>query len=248
MEKFIKDKVLFFKFVYCLLILIFFFNKLQAQKVLEGELYGGTNISKFETIFNDYDNFWGGQGGFIMKLGAKWIQFEGGLEYDYKGTKYIQNITVGSSTDHSFHIDNETKVKYAGHYITIPLSVALGYWNITERNDREGIGFTVSGGGYINVGVAGQIKSRTTSLYYEGNSPVWEADPESFSTKVFGDSPHQIKRFDAGWSVGCMFGAGSIFRIGASYRHGLINISNLKGYKICNREILVNLIFGLNFD
>lgn len=231
------------------LCLIFIPEKIAAQAVRDGGFYAGANISKFDTHYNEYDNLWGGQGGIMFKVGTKWLQMEAALEYAYRGTKYQQTLYVGSTTDSSYRNEYQSKVVSSGHHITIPISLALGYWNMTEDNDWSGAGFTVSGGGYIDIGVAGHTKANLSYVYKESGAAIEDIKYDPVSTKLFGDLPHQIKRFDAGWTVGMMFGAGSGFRIGASYRHGLLNMSNLKGYKIYNRGIFLNFILGMNcFD
>lgn len=219
-----------------------------AQSVVDVGFYGGLNFSRFDTKYDEYDNLLGGQGGFNVKVGTKWFQIEGALEYCYRGTKYRQDINVGSTTDNSYTTEYKSKIVSGGHHILIPLSFAVGYWNMTEDNEWEGAGLTVSGGGYIDIGVAGRTKAELSAIYSEGSASVQDYDYDPVSTKLFGDLPHQIKRFDVGWTVGVMFGAGSVFRLGVSYRHGLINLSNMDGYKIYNRSISLNLIIGMNFD
>lgn len=220
-----------------------------GQDVLDGGFFAGMNTSNIDTKFSEYDSRWGGQGGFWLKLGSKWIQGEAALEYSYRSYKYQQDVIVGSTTDQTYSNVFNNSIVSTSHHITIPLSIAVGYWNMTEDNDYEGAGLTVSGGCYIDIGIAGRTKAEVNYKYKEGGSVVYDHKPEPVKTGLYGDKKHQLKRLDAGWTVGMMFGAGAGFRIGASYRHGFVNISNIDGYKIYNRSLCINFLLGFNcFD
>lgn len=221
----------------------------RAQEVAEGGIFSGVNRGGLATRFDEYDNRTGAQGGMWLKVGSKWIQGEGALEYSFRGFKYNQGVRVGSVFDDTYCHDWQCRVTSTSHHLSLPLSVAVGYWPLMEKRDYEGVGITISGGGYIDFGIVGATKAKVEYAYMEGNSIMGDYTPGSVKAGLYGDLPHQLKRFDYGWSVGMMFGAGAGFRIGASYRQGLANLSNLDGYKAYNRCFLVNLMLSFNcFD
>ena len=215
-----------------------------AQHVVDGGFYAGMNNNGLKSPMNEYDNRWGGQGGFFLKLGNKWTQGETALEYSFRSFKYDQCMIVGSVEDHSYKEQWKMSVISTSHHITLPLSVAVGYWPMTEDNFYEGVGITISGGGYIDIGVAGTTKAKINYAYVESNSVRYDHSPDPVKTDLYGSENHQLRRFDYGWTVGMMFGAGPGFRIGASYRHGLANISNMDGYKMYNKTLFINLMLS----
>lgn len=214
-----------------------------AQDVCEMGFYGGTNKAKLEERFFDYDNRWGGQVGFDAKVGAKWVQVEMSLGYLNAGTKYTLNSRVGLN-ENSMHQEQTFKYKSSAHYVDIPVSLALGWWGMED----SGFGLTVSGGAYMSVGLAGKIKVKGDFKSHDESGFLYETFSKDYSTKLFGDEPFQYKRFDAGWTVGARLALGEVFRVAVSYRQGLVNLSNVDGYKATNRMLMIGVIFAIPGD
>lgn len=230
---------------YSVLVLLFLYQcPSWAQMVIDGGFYAGMNINGLNTPLHEYDNRCGGQGGFMLKVGNRWIQGETALEYSYREFRYDQSVKVGSTNDASYQERWKTSVISSSHHITLPLSVAVGYWPMTEDNDYEGVGFTISGGGYIDIGVVGTTKAKSNYAYLESNSIMKDHKCNPIKSNLYGSENHQLHRFDYGLTVGMMFGAGAGFRLGVSYRHGLANLSNMDGYKIRNKTLFINLIIS----
>lgn len=226
-----------------LFLLLCVFISVRAQSVADVMLHGGVNFSNLRTTYNEYDQGLGGQGGILAKVGCNWVQCELGLEYSYAAHKYKQDVALGFETEkddgESYLV--QTNVKSFSHNITLPVSLALGYWS-----DDDGFGFTVSGGGYVAVGLAGKNKVDSQREYYDKAGHLTYVEEEKiYSTSLYGDKNHQLKRFDAGWQVGCMLRLGPVVRVGATYRHGLLNVSNMPTYKMYNKSLMFNVLFDL---
>lgn len=229
------------------MLLLVFAGKALGQDCWDVSLYGGTNVSNMKTQFDEYDNAWGGQGGFLVKRGWTWAQIEGGLEYSYKGYKYDQRMTIGMVTgpDVGKYNDKKCRISSMSHHITLPISLAIGVW---PDYDEGGFGFTISGGGYVDIGIAGKTKLTEKVSYIHNGYQYAVGEEEKYETDVFGNLNHQLKRFDAGWQVGAMIALGPVVRLGATYRLGLVNVSNISNYKMYNKSIMVNLLFNCNYD
>ncbi len=216
-------------------------SMINAQFIGELGFYGGTNMSKLNERFFDYPNRWGGQVGFTAVVGNKWCQGEISLSYLNIGHKYNSRMMLGMNDTGRSQIQFR-KYKASAHYIDLPVSLALGWWNM----DKSGFGLMVTGGAYVSAGLGGKIKVNQDVRSYNDSGVLYENfSTDELSTSYFGDNPHQYKRFDAGWTVGLRFGLGPTIRLTASYRQGLVNLSNIKGYKVTNRAIMIGLF--LNF-
>ncbi len=224
---------------------------LADETVVDGGFLAGMNTSGVSSRFNEYDNLLGGQGGFWLKIGKKWFQVETGLEYSYRANKFEQISEVGVLGDPSTLQTQKYSVRSSSHHITFPLSIAFGFWpnnDCGESRDGDFIGVSVSGGGYVDVGVAGTIKAKGSCVFQPYGSTQSDMQLGPVSTGLYGSDSYQQKRFDYGWQVGLIFGVGTVFRIGATYRHGLANLSNLPDYKITNRCLMVNIMFSFFAD
>ena len=210
-----------------------------AQEVCDIGFYAGTNMAKLNERFFDYDNRIGGQAGVDLKVGNKWCQGEFSLGYLNVGAKYSRATFVGSD-EAGLWQEQRSKVKSSGHYIDIPMSLALGWWDMKE----SGFCLTVSGGAYMSIGLGGRIKETQDVRIVNEYGVLTDSFTEEASGGFFGDEPYQQKRFDAGWTVGARLALGSVFRIAVSYRHGLVNLSNIDGYKVNNNAIMFSLIFA----
>ncbi len=219
--------------------------KASSQDVLEAILYGGVNFSNLHTKYNEYDNALGGQGGFLTKVGSRFVQVELGLEYSYKGYKYKNETQVGSEggADSNYSFVVETRISSMSHHITIPIAIAIGKWS-----DEGNGGISFSGGGYADIGIYGRNVAKEKTLYYDANALYGVDDEVKYKTDLYGDMNHQIKRIDAGWQLGCLIGMGPVLRIGATYRRGLVNVSNISGYKQYNKSFMINLLFCVHYE
>lgn len=217
-----------------------FTGSLCAQEVFDFGFYGGTNVAKLNERYFDYDNRWGYQAGMDWKVGNKWCQGEIALGYLNMGNKYKQDLIVGPN-DSGEYQEHLYSYKSNLHYIDIPASFALGWWNTKDG----GFGITVSGGAYMAVGVGGKINVTADFKSHDAGGQIYESFSQEYSTKYFGDKEYQYKRLDAGWTVGLRLGLGNVVRIAVSYRHGLTNLSNIEGYKVTNRALILSLIFNV---
>lgn len=229
--------------VFLLLLFLLQFNVAQAQDVCEGGFYVGTNRTKFHERFFVYDNRWGGQVGFDAKIGNKFIQTELSLGYLNMGVKYIVNGVVGLDKNSKYQ-EHRYTYKSSGHYIDLPISISLGWWDMQD----SGFGMTVSGGAYMSVGLAGEINVKGEYKSHDEGGHLYDSFSKKYSIKYFGDNNYQYKRFDAGWTVGGRFALGEIIRISVLYRQGFVNLSNIKNYKVTNRSLMLGLIFVVPED
>ena len=238
-----KNKRRFGAFLLSGLLLCLAVPGLRAQEVLDFGFYGGANVAKLDERFFDYDNRWGGQVGLDWKVGNKWCQGDFALGYLNMGSKYVINTSVGDGS--SGEVQRQRyNYKGVGHYIDIPASLALGWWDI----DDSGFGFALSGGAYMSVGVAGNIDVEGEFRNLNAGGNVYDSFSKEYSEKYFGDKPYQYKRLDAGWTVGARLGIGEVFRIAVSYRQGLTNLSNLEGYEVKNKAFILSLVFVVSGD
>lgn len=231
-----------------LVLLLLFPLEVMAQEVADGGFYAGVNSTGLITPLNEYNKRWGGQCGIMGKVGNKWVQCEMALEYSFRSFKYDQRVTVGSSDDVSKEDRWISSIISDSHHITIPIALAVGYWPMTDDNDYEGAGITFSGGYYIDYGIAGTTRAKTSYVYVESHSIQFDRTLDQVKTNLYGSKNHQLHRFDHGWTVGVMFGGDKNFRIGASYRRGLANLSNMKGYKMYNKSLFINLWIAFGND
>ncbi|MBP3471725.1 MAG: outer membrane beta-barrel protein [Paraprevotella sp.] len=206
-----------------------------GQEFFNFGMYGRANMSKPNYEFIDFDNRFGGDIGFILETGWKWGYLEYGLGYSNVGMKYKCNYALNSLYSQEHSEDGKITYRGIGQYIDIPVAVAFRLAN------KKGYGISVSGGGYMSIGVAGKIniENQFTSYTFQAIdfTDTWE-----YETKLFGDETHQYKRFDAGWKVGMNIHLGKVVRIGAEYRQGAINLSQLEGAKLTNKVFNLSLI------
>lgn len=238
-----RDKINHLRILNTLLLIVCsVYNSLAQNVFVETIIYGGTNFSNLHTKYKEYDYALGGQGGLMIKVGNRFIQFESGLEYSYQAYKYDNKVDVGY-VNNSNRETIKINTTFASHHITIPASIALGVW------DDEGYGgISVSGGVYADAGLYGRTTVEEKRLFYKGHILEYVSDETKYKTNLYGDLNHQKKRFDAGWQVGCLIGIGTVIRIGATYRHGLINISNIPHYKQYNKCFMINLLFCISHE
>lgn len=226
--------------LYLLILLLFLtFSQIsRSQDVCEGGFYLGTNMSKLHEELFSYDNAWGGQAGVEWKVGSKWCQFEGQIGYSAMMSKFKDYIEVGQQ-EGGIVQRNKSVYKAVGHYLDLPLYLSLGWW---DMEDSE-FGFTVMGGAYMEVGLAGTINIET-DLENLNYGVVTARHTSHYSTSLFGDDQCNIKRFNAGWTVGARLALGYMIRIGATYRHGLIDLSNVHGRKSTRNSFFINIAFA----
>lgn len=230
--------------LYLLLLISFlaFPLRLHSQDVCEVGFYLGTNMSKLNEEFFNYDNAWGGQVGAEWKVGSKWCQFEGQIGYSVMMSKYKDMVEVGQ-LEGGLVQRNESQYKAVGHYLDLPLYLSLGWWDMKDT----GFGLTVLGGAFMEVGLAGKINIETDSenINY---GVVTERHTSHNSTSLFGDDNCNMKRVNAGWTIGGRMALGERIRIGATYRHGLVNLSNVHGRKSTRNSFFINIAFAFGED
>lgn len=138
------------------------------------------------------------------------VFFETGLSYVNKGGK-------GEFLGH--------KIATNLSYIELPLTFKYIYYT------DMGLSIHPLFGGYLGVGVGGNIKDLTT-----------QSKMGAFGKNK--DGMERMKRFDGGLRIGC--GAGfSMFYLDLTYDIGLANISHDDYNSSCNRTLYLN--FGVNF-
>lgn len=206
-----------------------------AEDIFEGGFYLGGNITKMQDKVFPYDSRWGYQAGGYVRAGITWIQFLGAIEYSNTGTKYDTNGCFGLA-DGSDEQKHTSHYSSSNHYITLPLQVALGYW-------EECGGLTISGGGYIECGVYGQSKVKFNMKNYK-NGMFSNSFDIDVKYNTFGSDDYQIKRFDVGWMIGAQLGLGPNVRIGVEYRKGLLNLSQAENWSLKKTNMCFNLIVG----
>lgn len=217
------------------LMLWFTVHTVYGQEFFNFGIYGRANMSKPDYEFIDFDNRFGGDIGFILETGWKWGYLEYGIGYSNIGMKYKCDFALKCLDTQEYSEEHKMTYRGIGHYIDIPVAIAFRLAN------KKGFGISVSGGGYMTIGVAGKIKleDKFTAYSYRvvSYTDTWE-----YETELFGDETHQFKRFDAGWKIGINVHLGKVVRIGAEYRQGAINLSQLEGTKLTNKVFNLSLI------
>lgn len=210
-----------------------------GQEFFNGGFYVRANMSTPNYEFIDYDKRFGGDIGFAAETGCKWCYVEYGLGYTNIGMKYKCELDLHDANSLEYRENHKIKYKGIGHYIDIPLAIAFRLAN------KEGFGISISGGGYMDIGIAGKIKIKDSFSVFSYQAKEYSEDWK-YDTKLFGDESYQYKRFDAGWKVGANIHLGPVVRIGAEYRQGAINLSRLEGTKFTNKVFNLSLIFMIS--
>lgn len=214
-----------------------------SQSIVLPSLYAGTNRMSLDSKFKVMDPGWGGQLGYNIKAGAKWIQFDGSFELNVKGLRKEYNQTMTSETGREIESKNSMS-SYALH-TTIPVGISLGYY----VGDNKGVdveGGSIVGGGFIDVGIWGQNRLTQKNRLSNQHGLLTE-ESNTYKQNCFGASSIQRKRFDAGIYFG-VAATTSIIGISVIYRKGLLNISNIDGYNYTSNGLFINLTFNCTYE
>lgn len=230
-----KNKLFYPEGLHIIVLMMMWIPSINGQEVTMGGMYGGVNRTKWDTSFSEFNPGWMGQFGFIGKAGLSWLQVDFAAEITGKNTGFTQVTTV-TDTDQKWVTTYKDVVSNKSAHLTIPVSMAIGYWHQEEDNYEGWGGISVSGGMYVDVGIGGRSDCKVTVTHKSGNQEIVETYRDGDA--MFGSSPSKYKRFDAGWQVGVM--AGGRVGVGATYRYGLLNLSNVPGYKIYSRTLSIN--------
>lgn len=214
-----------------------------SQSVALGSLYAGANRMSLDSRYNIMDPAWGGQLGLNLKVGAKWIQFDYGLELNVKGLKMEYSHDMEADTGRKLESNNSI-TSYAVH-TTIPVGVSLGYYS----GDYEGCnieGGSIVGGGFIDLGIWGQNWLKQSNVLSNRHSTIME-ESNIYTQNCFGKSSIQRKRFDAGIYFGVALTT-SVIGVSVIYRKGLLNLSNVDGCNYTSNGLFINLSYNFTYE
>lgn len=214
-----------------------------SQAITLPSLYVGTNRMSLDSKFNVLNPGWGGQLGFNMKVGCKWIQFDAGLEFNVKGLNKKYNQLM--SFENGVELESKNSISSYALHTTLPVGLSLGYY----KGDFEGynvMGASLVGGGYIDLGIWGQNRLKQNNTLFNRNSNKYE-ESNVYTQNCFGDASIQRKRFDAGIYFG-IAATTDIIGVSVIYRKGFLNMSNIDGYKFTNNGLFINLTLNCTKD
>lgn len=212
-----------------------------AQQIVLPSLYVGTNRASLKSRYDILDPGWGGQIGFNLKIGGKWIQFDGGLEFDVKGfrKKYDQII----SSESGRMIESNNLITSYGLHTVLPLGLSLGYYVPDDLDGGNILGASVVGGGFIDLGIWGENSLTQKNRLSDHNHVLFE-ESNTYTQNCFGSHSLQRKRFDAGIYFG-LAATTNVVGISVIYRKGFLNMSNIDNLSYKNNGLYINLTLNL---
>lgn len=214
-----------------------------SQSIVLPSIYVGANRMSLDSQYKILDPGWGGQLGFNIKSGAKWIQFDGGLEFNVTNLKkkYDQSMT----SDTGRKLESKSSISSYAIHTTIPVGISLGYY-VSEWNHTNIEGGSIVGGGFVDIGIWGQNRIKQDNRLSSQRSTLFE-ESNVYTQNCFGNSSIQRKRFDAGIYLGIAVTT-SLIGINVIYRKGFLNMSNIDGYNYTNNGLFINLTFNCTYD
>lgn len=225
------------------IITVLFGSNCFSQAIVLPTLYLGTNRMSLDSRYKVMNPGWGGQIGYNIKAGAKWIQFDGGLELNVRGMKMKYNQTM--TADNGRELKSENSISSYALHTTIPAGISLGYY-VGDGKDSNIVGGSIVGGGFIDVGIWGQNRLTQKNKLSNSYSTLTE-ESNTYSQSCFGKSSIQRKRFDAGIYLGVDLTT-ELLGISVIYRKGLFNMSNIDGYDYTGNGLFINLTFNCTCD
>lgn len=212
-----------------------------AQQIALPSLYVGTNRASLDSRYEVLDPGWGGQLGFNLKIGGKWIQFDGGLEFDVKGFRKKYDQTISSESGRN--IESNNSITSYGLHTVLPLGLSLGYYVPDDLEGGNILGASVVGGGFIDLGIWGETSLTQKNRLSHNNNVLFE-ESNTYKQNCFGSHSLQRKRFDAGIYFG-LAATTNIVGISVIYRKGLLNVSNIDNLSYKNNGLYINLTLNL---
>ena len=202
------------KFLPLLVIAVIISSKVSAQTLRYG-IVGAANFSTYsmDAIGFDIstDSRVGFKAGFRMEMDASFLLR--GLYFDTEAT-----LSSKGAEYMGFKEEKYVDVSSRPYYLEIPMHVGYHY-----TFGDSGLGLFGSFGPYFGIGLFG------TEKYFVSGA---KSNPEAFS----GDN---LKRFDFGLGVRAGVSMFKHYRIFAGYDWGLVDISNVEGLDIKNRNFYI---------